>query len=78
MTSVEKSIFGPLGPKFCLYFYYLSIFGFALMIITFISFLWIGISKKMDSHHYLQMFYVALVYFIFYFQNRLLYTMCVK
>ena len=75
---MEKSIFGPLSSEYCVYFYYLSIFGFALMIMTVVSYVWIGIAKKLDFRHYVQMFFGALVYFIFYFQNRLLYTMCMK
>jgi len=78
MASTEQSIFGHLGSEYCIYFYYLSIFGFALMIMTVVSYVWIGIAKKLGFRHYLQMVSAALVYFIFYFQNRLLYTMCMK
>jgi hypothetical protein len=75
---MDQSIFGPLGTEYCVYFYYLSVFGLALMILTIISNLWIGISRKLGFRHYLQMVSAALIYFIFYFQNRLLYTMCQK
>jgi hypothetical protein len=78
MGSFEQKVFGPLGSEFCLYFYYLSVFGFALIILTFISYIWIGISKKLGFSHYLHMIFLMIVYFIFYFQSRLLYTMCVK
>ena len=73
-----NSIFGPLDKNYCLYFYYLSVIGFGFMILLIISYLWIGISKKMGAQHYLQMIIVSLGYFIFYFQNRLLYSMCSK
>lgn len=78
MASLEQTLFGPLGQQFCLYFYYLSIFAFAFMILTIISFVWIGISNKLGAKHYIHMFYLALIYFVFYFQNRLLYSMCSK
>jgi len=78
MSTIEQYIFGTLGTEYCQYFYYLSIFNFSLMIMTIVSYLWIGIAKKLDTRHYIQMFFLALVYFIFYFQNRLLYTICVK
>ena len=42
-----------------------------------ITMLFIGISKKKDSSYFVSMFFVALGYFIFYFQNRLLYSMCI-
>ena len=78
MSDTMDILFGPLDRKFCLYFYYLSIFAFAFVILTIISFMWVGISKKLDSRHYIHMFYISLIYFVFYFQNRLLYSMCSK
>ena len=72
------TLFGPLGPQYCAYFFYLSVFGFALMIMAVVSSLYIGITKKLGAKYYISMIFVALTYFIFYFQNRLLYTMCSK
>ena len=72
------TLFGPLGPQYCLYFYYLSIFGFAFFILFVISSLWVGISKKLGFKFYSNMIVISLIYFIFYFQNRLLYSMCSK
>jgi hypothetical protein len=75
----ELSIFAPFEKRdFCLWFYFLSILGFVFLFMTVFSMLFIGISKKKDFTFYLQMFFVALGYFIFYFQNRLLYSMCSK
>lgn len=73
-----KDIFGPLGQNYCFYFYYLSIFGFVFMVFTILSYLWVGISKRLGGEHYLHMISLSLIYFIWYFQNRLLYSMCVK
>jgi hypothetical protein len=78
MSNTMDILFGPLDKKFCLYFYYLSIFALAFVALTIISFMWVGISKKLDSRHYIHMIYIALIYFVFYFQNRLLYSMCAK
>lgn len=76
MNSI--SLFTPLPHDFCLWFYFLSVAGFILLVFAVISTLFIGITKRKDSTFYLQMLSVALVYFIFYFQNRLLYSMCIK
>jgi hypothetical protein len=78
MTTTMDTLFGPLGPQYCMYFFYLSVFGFALMIMAVVSSLYIGISKKLGAKYYISMIFVSLTYFIFYFQNRLLYTMCAK
>lgn len=75
----ELSIFAPfVNRDFCLWFYFLSVIGFAFLFISIFSMLFIGISKKKDYSFYVQMFFVALGYAIFYFQNRLLYSMCAK
>lgn len=78
MATLEQTLFGPLDSKYCFYFYYLSIFGFAFLILFVISSLWIGISKKLGFKFYSNMIVISLIYFIFYFQNRLLYSMCSK
>jgi hypothetical protein len=72
------SLFGPLGPQYCEYFLYLSIFGFALMVMVIISSLYVGITKKLGAKFYINMVLVTILYFVFYLQNRLLYTMCSK
>ena len=71
-------LFGPLSTQYCIYFYFLSMIGLALFAFAIISALFIGISKKRGGVFYYQMALVALGYAIFYFQNRLLYSMCVK
>ena len=74
----ESSIFSPVKKDYCLYFYYLSVFGFALLIFSLITSIIIGIYKKKGGEFYLQMILLSLGYLIFYFQNRLLYSMCIK
>ena len=74
--AVLNTLFGPLSKDYCLYFYFLSVIGFVFIAIFLISSLLIGFSKKHGVEYYLQVFSVALGYGIFYFQNRLLNSMC--
>jgi hypothetical protein len=75
----QLSLFSPLANRdFCLWFYFLSIAGFVLLAIAVLSAIFIGISKKKDFSFYVQMFFLSLGYLVFYFQNRLLYSMCSK
>ena len=78
-NSLNNQIFGPLDRKYCMYFYYLSVFGLLLLVFLIISSLFIGLTNnKLGAVFGYQMVMVALGYAIFYFQNRLLYSMCVN
>jgi len=48
------------------------------MVMVIVSSLYVGITKKLGAKFYINMVLVAILYFVFYFQNRLLYTMCSK
>ena len=72
------TLFGPLNKKYCLWFYILSVFGFVFLFILLALTLFIVISKRKGIDFYLQMLVGSLAYVIFYFQNRLLYSMCVS
>lgn len=75
MSSYD--LFSPYkDPDMCLWFYFLSVIGFIFLILSVVSGIWFGISKRKDASFYFQILLVSLGYFIFYFQNRLLYTMC--
>ena len=76
MTDIMDKLFGPMHKDFCLYFYYLSIFGFALVVISFITMLRLALTRKRNASFYVNSTMVLLGYGIFYFQNRLLHTMC--
>ena len=78
MDDFMDNVYGPLSKHYCIYFYYLSIFGFVLLFLTLISTLFIGISKNKGFSFYLIGFTMALAYGILYFRNRLLHTMCSK
>lgn len=76
MDGTLKKLFGPLDQKYCNYFLFLSILGFVMLILFLISLLFVGISKKKSFDFYLGGVFIALTYFLFYFQSRLLHSMC--
>jgi hypothetical protein len=70
-------IVAPFSDEYCAFFYYLSIIGYILFILG----IGVGIyqlfsKKKLISYN--QLIMAVFGYFIFYFQNRLLYSMCIK
>ena len=77
MDNLADTLFGPLGKDYCIYFYYLSVIGIILLTMLIISTITVGITKRKGVEFYLQMLSVAVGYLIFYFQNRLLHSMCV-
>lgn len=76
MTDLMNTLFGPLSRDYCDYFFILSVFGFVLLAVLIISTLLVGITKRKGSEFYLQTMSIAVGYAIFYFQNRLLHSMC--
>jgi uncharacterized membrane protein len=76
MSELEAALFGPVSKQFCAYFYYLSIINLLFVFIVLIGIVYIFLTKKKDSSFYMQMIMTALLYFVFYFQNRILHTMC--
>jgi hypothetical protein len=69
-------LFSPLSRNYCLYFYFLSILGFALMVVSIGFGIFQAFSKKKPIN-YGALLMIASGYFVVYFQNRLLYGMCV-
>jgi len=77
MADTMEYLFGPLGEEYCIWFYALSILGFVYLVLFVVPAIFIGIaSKKTSFMYWFNVLAVALGYFIFYFQNRLLHTMC--
>jgi len=72
-----NDIYGPLNRNYCIYFYALSVLGFVLLSITFLSMILMLVTKKISSESLVHMLMIAVGYGIFYFQNRLLYSMCI-
>ena len=77
MDSAMQTLFGPLPEKYCVYFYILAIIGFISFVVVILGTLVSGISQRLDMMHYISGLAIALVYGLFYFQSRLLHTMCV-
>ena len=76
MSSLNDTLFGPLGSQFCLYFYILSAIAFIFMVMSILGFIIHLFSKKVDMKVVLGVIMVAGTYGIVYMQNRLLYNMC--
>ena len=76
MDNMLDTLFGPLDKRFCNYFYILSVIGMAMLLIFAVSALLVGITKRKGFEYYMQMFTVVIGYGLFYFQNRLLHSMC--
>jgi hypothetical protein len=71
------TLYGPLGKQYCIYFYFLSVFGFILLALTVIGMIWAMLTKKFDTKVIVGLLMASLGYGIFYFQNRLLHSMCI-
>ena len=76
-TNIQQTFFSPLGKQYCMYFYILSVIGLVFVFIVLLSGLIIGITKKKGFEFYLSAIIGSLGYAILYFQNRLLYSMCI-
>lgn len=78
MATMNDTLFGSLGKQYCIYFYLLSVFGFILLAMTMIGMVWSLFTKKLDMKVITGLVMASLGYGIFYFQNRLLHSMCVQ
>jgi|Laugrespbdmm15sd_2_1035082.scaffolds.fasta_scaffold153783_2 hypothetical protein len=76
--DVLDTLFGPVSKKYCSLFYYLmvgSFFVYSAMIIF--AVVW-GISHSKGIAFYAMGLFFAFMFFLMYFQIRLLYSMCVR
>lgn len=76
MSSTMDYIYGPISKKYCFYFYILSVIGFILLLVVLLATIYQGFTKKHPMSFYLNMIMLAILYGMFYLQNRLLYNMC--
>jgi len=76
-NSTGFTLFGPLSKKYCVFFYYLSIYWFVLFVLLIVSGLFFGISKKMGGLYYLNVILLSVGYGLLYFMARLFHSMCV-
>ncbi len=74
MGTVLDHLFSPLSKDFCLYFYYLSVIAFIFLLLAVYNGLGLLLKKKTSV---LQAVLGLVAPFLLYFNNRLLYTMCV-
>ncbi len=73
-----NTLFGPISGEYCLYFYYLSILSFFLLAMTLISGVVTGLQKGKGMYFYLSVLGSSATFFISYFVNRLMYSVCSK
>lgn len=77
MNDLVHQLFGPMSKSYCDWFFYLSVIGFVYFVSAVIIFFVLAMTKKRSGKFYFQMLLICLGYFLFfYFQNRLLYSMC--
>ena len=75
MNNLLNQIFGPLDASYCNYFYYMSIFFFAILCFTMFN-----LARKLFSGKNVNVqecVIVLLQPFLLYFINRLYFSMCV-
>jgi hypothetical protein len=72
--SIQKTLFSPIGKEYCLYFYYTSVIAFIFFLLASIGGLYQVFNGSLSIFTYLiGLLSPALLYF----NNRLLYSMCV-
>ncbi len=75
-----ESLFSVLSKPYCNYFYFLSVLGYFFFILISVSTVYLGYKDYKENKRMSAKFYMSLIsisgYFILYFQNRLLYSMC--
>ena len=74
--NLIDSIFGPLNSNYCLWFYLIT----ALFSINMAGYFVVGVIYLLFQNKKMGMFFILLsfLYCVMYFQNRLLYSMCVR
>lgn len=76
MSSLEQTLFGPLGKGYCLYFYIIEIVAFILFLVTILKYLVKAFKMKMNGmEHFSELLDVTRVG-VQYLVVRLLYSMC--
>ena len=77
MNDLHQKLFGPLGKEYCLYFHILSVIGFVFLVMVILYTFIVGVSKRKGIDFYVTGLVGSLGYAIFYFQCRLLHSMCI-
>lgn len=75
MSGLTDNLFSPLGREYCAYFYWLTVISFIFLLIALYQSLMLLFKGKFR----ITRFILSLIApFLLYFNNRLLYGMCVK
>ena len=80
MSDFMSTYFGPLDKSSCSYFLFLSVIFFGILVFALIAEIYYTITNfkqlnfRIVSHGLLLLFNFFIVYFV----NRLMYTMCIK
>lgn len=77
-VSLDDYFFGPVSTTYCIWFYILSVIGFIMFLFAVFKFV---VSLFMKKIHWAWpgiFAWVGLLWFAMYFQNRLLYNMCMR
>jgi len=77
-TQDVKGLFAPLDRKYCMYFYFLSVFAFVLMIFSLISLIFLFGDYQKNKYIIMNSVSSVIMLGIAYFSNRLLHTMCIR
>ena len=76
MSSLQETLFGPLGKGYCLYFYIIEIFVFIVLLVNILKYLAKAFKTKMNGWDHLSEVLDILKVGLQYFVVRLLYSMC--
>jgi len=77
MDKINELFFSPLSKEYCKFFYLMSVIMFVLLIMSMIGVIVI-IAKSKKKTDYPLLFSNVFTLALVYFQNRLLYSMCVN
>jgi uncharacterized membrane protein YvlD (DUF360 family) len=75
MASLVDNLFSPLGKEYCVYFYWLTVIAFIFLLLALYNSL-MALLKGKFKVFYFVMSLIGPV--LLYFNNRLLYSMCLN
>ena len=77
MNALSEIFFTPLSKEYCMYFYLMMVIFFVFLVMTMFTII-VRIIKHNKKTDYLLLTTNAFTLALVYFQNRLLYSMCVN
>ena len=80
MDDFMYRYFGPVNKQSCVYFLYFSFVGFIFLVLASFAFIVGSIMhfKKLNMMIVFNFLMIMISYFLLYYSNRILYTICVK